>query len=385
MFSTTKKTGILGGGQLGKMLCIAAANLDLKTYCLDESADFPAGSVCTGFTEGSFRNYDDVMAFGSDKDTLTIEIEHVNMEALRDLERMGKAVHPHPRALEIIRDKGLQKQFYAARGIPTAPFQVFESEKELLAALTSGHLRFPFVQKIRRDGYDGRGVSVLRSEADVKNKLLQGPCIAETLAPIAAEIAVIAARNPQGEIRVYPAVEMDFHPEANLVERLLCPARISPLAAAQAEAIAERLIGELEICGLLAVEMFLNTDGQIWVNEAAPRPHNSGHHTIDSAVCSQFEQHLRAINGLPLGDTRMHSAAVMLNLLGEAGYDGPVEYDGTEQCLSLPGVHLHLYGKARAKPMRKMGHLTVTAPALDEAVEIATKARQLIRVISRSE
>lgn len=383
MFSTTKKIGILGGGQLGKMLCIAAANLDLKTYCLDESADFPAGTVSAGFAEGNFRSYDDVMAFGADKDTLTIEIEHVNTEALRDLERMGKAVHPNPRAIETIRDKGLQKQFFAARDIPTAPFEVFENEQELLAAITGGRWPLPFVQKTRREGYDGRGVSILRNNQDLKTKLLKGPCIAEALAPVAVEIAVIAARNPQGETRVYPAVEMDFHPEANLVERLLCPARISPLAAAQAEALAERLISELEVCGLLAVEMFLNQDGQIWVNEVAPRPHNSGHHTIDSAVCSQFEQHLRGICGLPLGDTRMHSAAVMLNLLGEAEHQGPAVYEGAEQCLALPGTHLHLYGKAITKPMRKMGHVTVTAPTLNEAADIAARIRQQLRVISR--
>lgn len=296
---------------------------------------------------------------------------------------MGKAVHPNPRAIETIRDKGLQKQFFAARGIPTAPFEVFESEQELLAAITEGRWRFPFVQKTRREGYDGRGVSILRNSQDLETKLLKGPCIAEALAPVAVEIAVIAARNPQGETRVYPAVEMDFHPVANLVERLLCPARISPLAAAQAEALAERLIGELEVCGLLAVEMFLNQDGQIWVNEVAPRPHNSGHHTIDSAVCSQFEQHLRGIGGLPLGDTRMHSAAVMLNLLGEPGYEGPAVYEGAEHCLALPGAHLHLYGKAIAKPMRKMGHVTVTALTLDEAADIAAQVRRRLRVISR--
>jgi len=381
MFDITKKIGILGGGQLGKMLCLAAAPWDFRTCILDASADYPAGSVCTEFTEGNFNDYADVLAFGQDKDILTIEIEHVNTDALRELERLGKTVHPAPRALDTIKDKGLQKQFYQEHGIPTARFQLFDSGAALKDAVLSGEWRLPLVQKSRTAGYDGRGVSILRTKADLETKLLPDACLAEELVPVRTELAVIAARNANDEVAVFPAVEMDFHPEANLVEMLVCPARIPALLEAEAEALAERVIRAFDICGLLAVEMFVTTNGDLLVNEVAPRPHNSGHHTIDSAETSQYQQHLRAICNLPLGKTTQRSPAVMVNLLGEPGHTGPVRYAGVEECLALEGVHVHLYGKAITKPFRKMGHVTVTAHTLDEAIEKANQVRRLLRVV----
>ena len=382
MFSTTSKIGILGGGQLGKMLCLSAANWDFKTYILDAAPDYPAGQVCTGFTIGDFNNYADVLAFGQDKDVLTIEIEHVNTDALRALEAMGKIVHPSPRALEIIKDKGLQKEFYRENEIPTARYELFATENLLREAIEAGRWALPLVQKTRTAGYDGKGVAVLRSPADLETKLLPGPCLAEELVAIRTEIAVIAARNAGDDVAVFPAVEMEFHPEANLVEFLVCPARISPLVAAEAEALAERVIRSFDLCGLLAVEMFLTDDGRLLVNEVAPRPHNSGHHTIDSAQTSQYQQHLRAICNLPLGATEQLQPAAMLNLLGEPGQRGPVQYRGLETCLGLDGVYIHLYGKAITSPYRKMGHVTVTGATVELAMEKARFVRENLKVLA---
>lgn len=371
MFDINTKIGILGGGQLGKMLCLAAAPLDLKTFVLDTSRDFPAGRVCTEFTEGDFKNFDDVMAFGRDKDVLTIEIEHVNIDALHALKAEGKQVHPDPEALEIIQDKGKQKEFYREHNIPTAHFEVFDDEQGVRAAFACGRWTFPCVQKSRLAGYDGRGVAILREYEDLDQKILTGPCLLEELVAVQAEIAVIVARNAAEQIAIYPAVEMEFHPEANLVEYLLCPAQIPALVEAQAEAIAEQVIETFGICGLLAVEMFWTKSGHLLVNEVAPRPHNSGHHTIDTAATSQFQQHLRAICNLPLGPTTQLRPAVMVNILGAQGFSGPVQYEGLEECLAKPGVYLHLYGKARTSPFRKMGHAATTGDTLKKARELA--------------
>lgn len=384
MFDTTKKIGILGGGQLGRMLCLAAGPWDYKLCVLDAAPDYPAGQYCAEFTSGDFNNYADVIAFGQDKDILTIEIEHVNTQALHELAKQGKTIHPHPAALDIIKDKGTQKQFYQKHGIPTPAFALFKDEKALQKAIATGEWYFPFVQKTRSAGYDGRGVAVLWSEEDMHTKLLKGPCLAEHMAPIQTELAVIAARNANDEVSVFPPVEMVVHPEANLVEFLLCPARVSPLVAAQAEALAERVIRAFDICGLLAVELFLTTSGELLVNEVAPRPHNSGHHTINSAQTSQFEQHLRAICNFPLGDTRQNIPAVMVNLLGAPDHMGPVHYVGVEECLALDGVHVHLYGKALTSPFRKMGHVTVTAPTLKEALVKAKKVKETLKVHAKT-
>lgn len=385
MFHPYSKIGILGGGQLGKMLCQAAADWHLDVAVLDPTPDAPAARLCSEFVVGDFRDYDTVLVFGAKADLLTVEIEQVNVRALYELERMGKIVHPAPRALEVIQDKGRQKAFYAENDIPTAAFELFDGEEALLQAIRSGRWRLPLVQKTRTAGYDGRGVAVLRTPEDLETKLLRGPCLAEEYVPLRAEVAVIAARNAADEVAVFPPVEMDFHPEANLVEMLFCPARLSPFEAAEAEALAERVIRAFDLCGLLAVEMFLTQEGRLLVNEVAPRPHNSGHHTIEAAATSQFQQHLRAITNLPLGDTTLRMPAAMLNVLGAPGHRGPVQYEGVEALLAEPGVYLHLYGKQTTAPFRKMGHITVTAPTLDEVLAKARRVRDRVRVISRPE
>lgn len=383
MFDVRQKIGILGGGQLGKMLCQAAADWHLPILVLDPTPDAPAASLCREFTVGDFRDYDTVWAFGQKADLLTVEIEQVNVQALYALEQAGKIVHPAPRALEIIQDKGRQKAFYAEHGIPTASFECFDDEQALLEALRSRRWSLPLVQKTRTAGYDGRGVALLRTPEDLERKLLRGPCVAEEWVPLRAEVAVIAARNARDEVAVFPPVEMDFHPEANLVEMLLCPARLSPFEAAEAEALAERVIRTFDVCGLLAVEMFLTQEGRLLVNEVAPRPHNSGHHTIEAAHTSQFQQHLRAITNLPLGDTALRSPAAMLNVLGAPEHRGPAHYIGVEDLLAEPGVYLHLYGKPTTAPFRKMGHITVTASTLEAVLQKAARVREVVRVVSQ--
>lgn len=364
------------------MLALAAGKWHLPLWALDTSADFPAAPYVTRFVAGNFKNEADVLAFGRQVDVLTIEIEHVNLDALRQLESEGVRIHPRPGALEIINDKGRQKSFFQANGFPTAPFRIFEDEKSLLEAVKKGEQTFPFVQKTTTAGYDGRGVSILRSAADLTQKLLTGPCLAEELAPIHKELSVIAARNERGEVAVFPAVEMVFNPEANLVELLLCPAQIGHAVEQAAETLARNLIEALDICGLLAVELFLTDKGDLWVNEVAPRPHNSGHHTIEACVTSQFEQHLRAILNWPLGSTELLRPAAMVNLLGAEGYAGFPVFEGMELCLAMPGVYVHNYGKTRTQPMRKMGHVTIVGHDAGEVMEKAKWVMGNLRVVS---
>lgn len=375
MFDLNQKVGVLGAGQLGKMMALAAGNWHLPLCFLDASSAFPAGPFAAEFMEGSFKDYDDVYAFGKDKDVITIEIEHVNTEALHQLQKEGKTIHPAPDKLDIIKDKGLQKLFYKKHKIPTAPFDLYEDEHKVKEALAAGSLQYPFVQKSRTAGYDGKGVAVIQSENDL-GKLLPGSCLIEEMAPIEKELAVVVARNASGEVKTYPAVEMEFHPVANLVEFLACPAAIPTAVEEEAEKIAMQVIDAFSICGLLAVELFYNKDGSIWVNEVAPRPHNSGHHTIDSCYTSQFEQHLRAILDIPLGSTRMKSSSIMVNLLGADGFTGPAYYEGMDTCLALEGVKMHLYGKSITKPFRKMGHATVLAETVDKARDKARFIQQ---------
>ncbi len=375
-----QKLGILGGGQLGKMLCIAAAPLDIPIYILDEKDDFPAAKLCEKFIEGRFDNFDDVYSFGKQVDVLTIEIEHVNTDALLKLQAEGKMIHPAPEKLNIIKDKGLQKLLYVQHHLPTSNFAIFDTIEAIKEGLTSGAIRFPFVQKLCTGGYDGKGVSVIKNANDLE-KLLEGASIVEDLVEIEKEIAVIVCRNAQGEVAVYPAVEMEFHPTANLVEFLSCPAAISPLVEAEAEELATKVIEAFDICGLLAVEMFLTKDNELLINEVAPRPHNSGHHTIDSCYTSQFQQHLRGVMNFPLGSTKMKSPSVMINLLGEEGFSGDVHYEGMTETLAMEGVNIHLYGKKTTKPFRKMGHITVVADDLAEAKKKARKVQTIFKVI----
>lgn len=385
MNPTQIKVGILGGGQLGKMLSLAAHNWDLDTWVLDKHPTYPAGSVCSHFVEGDFKSYDDVYRFGKLVDVLTIEIEHVNVEAMRQLQTEGLTIHPDPQALATIKDKGLQRQFYQNHGFPVPAFQIYEDAAHVLQALQRGDLRVPFVQKSRTAGYDGQGVAIIRNERDLDEALLDCPSVVEDLVDIDKELAVVVAHNARGEVKAFPVVEMVFNPVANLVEYLSCPANIDDATASRAEKLAVEIIDAFEICGLLAVELFLTRDGALLVNEVAPRPHNSGHHTIDSCYTSQFEQHLRGILNLPLGSTRLKTAAVMVNLLGEPGYTGKVHYEGIEHCLRLEGVNIHLYGKQETRPFRKMGHLTVVADTVAQAFDIARRAKATIKVISKQQ
>ncbi|MCF8237833.1 MAG: 5-(carboxyamino)imidazole ribonucleotide synthase [Saprospiraceae bacterium] len=376
-----QKIGILGGGQLGKMLCQAGSRWGLDLSILDERSDFPAGQVCPQFAVGSFRKEDDVYQFGRLMDVLTIEIEHVSVPALDRLVQEGVAVYPSPSVLRIIQDKGLQKIFYRDHHIPTSPFQLMDDATSIRKAVESGTLLFPFVQKIREAGYDGRGVAIIRTSDDLP-KLLEGPSLIEDMVPMTKELAVVVARDVHGQCKAFPTVEMEFHQEANLVEFLSCPADITADQSAAAEALAIEVAQAFGTVGLLAVELFLTTEGQLLVNEVAPRPHNSGHHTIECCETSQYEQHLRAITGLPLGDTHLVRPGVMLNLLGEEGFTGPAVYRGWDECIAWPGVHVHLYGKAETRPYRKMGHVTVVADTLEEARDRARIVRDQLKVIA---
>lgn len=373
------RLGILGGGQLGKMLAQAASPWDINLSILDPTAGAPAAHLCQRFVQGDFRDYDTVMDFGEHCDAITIEIEQVNVEALESLEAQGKHVSPPSKALRIIQDKGLQKKFYAEHELPTADFELYPDAQAVRAAVAAGVRTLPFVQKSRTDGYDGRGVFVVRDMSDLDN-LLPGPCVAEDAVDMEMEIAVIAARNPAGEVRCFPAVEMAFHPTANLVEFLACPARIPDEATAEAECLAIQCIEAFELTGLLAVELFLDKGGRILINEVAPRPHNSGHHTIEACVTSQYQQHLRCALDLPLGSPELRSPGVMINLLGEPDASGPVVYKNADKVLATEGAFVHLYGKHETRPFRKMGHVTVIDEDLDEAIQKARTIQKEIKV-----
>jgi 5-(carboxyamino)imidazole ribonucleotide synthase len=375
------KLGIIAGGQLGKMLVLTASNWNVNTYILDPDEHCPASKACTYFFKGNQLDYDDVYRFGQLVDLITLEIENVNIDALKKLKQEGKKIYPDPDKLEIIQDKGLQKQFYKEKGIPTSSFTIFNSKKEILSSIDSGKLILPFVQKLRKGGYDGKGVSIIHSQNDFNN-LLDGPSIIEELIDVNKEISVIVARNESGEIKCYPTVEMEFNQKANLVEKLICPSSLPDSIEIKAAEIAEQIISELNLTGLLAVEMFLDRNNKLFVNEIAPRPHNSGHHTIESVITSQFEQQLRAIFNLPLGSTKLKMPAVMINLLGEPGFDGKVKYKGLTECMAVEGVKIHLYGKKITKPFRKMGHVTILAPTIDEATRKADFVKQKMKVIS---
>ena len=375
------KLGIIAGGQLAKMLIQEASKWDIITYVLDNDETCPANSLATHFIKGSNKDFDSVYRFGKMVDLLTYEMEDINIEALKKLKSEGHQIIPDPDILELIQDKGKQKEFYQDNNVPTAPFKIFSSRQNITQAIQKGKIKFPFVQKLRTGGYDGRGVAVISNENDL-DKLLDGASIIEDKVDIAKEIAVIAARNKQGEIKCFPVVEMMFDPEANLVDKLICPSKITAEQSEKAIDIAGKIIGLLNMQGLLAVEFFVDENGEIIVNESAPRPHNSGHHTIESIITSQFEQHLRAIFNLPLGSTRPKLPAVMVNILGGEGYEGPVRYEGLTEIMAIEGVKIHLYGKKITRPFRKMGHITVLSDSLETALEKAEKVKQLIKVKS---
>lgn len=380
-FSSDFKLGILGGGQLGKMLLYETRKYDIQTFVLDPSDQAPCRIACNHFQKGELLDYDTVYNFGKQVDLLTIEIEAVNVQAMEDLEKEGVVVYPSSATLRKIQDKGVQKSFYAEHDIPTAPFEVFESRQELLVSVKEGNWSFPFVWKSRKGGYDGRGVALIHNREDLV-ELPDIPCLAERKIPFKHELAVIVARTPDGEAKTFPVVEMEFHPVANQVEYVICPARIEERIAKRARAVAQQASHAFEHVGLLAIEMFQTPEDEILVNEVAPRPHNSGHYSIEAAYISQFEQHLRAILNLPLGNTESKVGGVMVNLVGDENYKGPVHYENMDQILKLPGVTPHIYGKAETRPFRKMGHVTIVHEDLNQARKIAEEVKGTIRVIS---
>lgn len=380
-FSSNFTLGILGGGQLGKMLLTETRKFDITTKVLDPSADAPCRIACNTFVQGALTDFDTVYNFGKDVDVLTIEIENVNVDALKKLQSEGVKVYPTPQTIELIQNKATQKQFYTTHNIPTAPFHRFESLANLQKAVAKEQITLPFVWKSARFGYDGNGVKIVRQLPDL-SLLPEGECIAENLVPFAKELAVIVARNVSGEATTYPVVEMEFHPEANQVEYVLCPARISEEIAQKARAIAVQVAQAFQVVGLLAVELFLTAEGEVLVNEVAPRPHNSGHYSIEAAYTNQFEQHLRAILDLPLGNTNSKVAGVMVNLVGAEGYQGDVIYKNIEQILAMEGVTPHIYGKRETRPFRKMGHVTIVNKDIEKARTIAEKVKQTIKVIA---
>ena len=380
-FSSDFTLGILGGGQLGKMLLTETRKFDITTKVLDPSPDAPCRIACNTFVQGNLTDFNTVYNFGKDVEVLTIEIENVNVEALEKLQTEGVKVYPSPQTIKNIQNKATQKQFYATHGIPTAPFQVFQNTESLKKAINEQQLSLPFVWKSARFGYDGNGVKIVRLLTDL-NLLPNDQCIAESLVPFKKELAVIVARNAKGQVRTYPVVEMEFHPEANQVEYVLCPARIEEAVAQKARTIAIQVAQAFEVVGLLAVELFQTENDEILVNEVAPRPHNSGHYSIEAAYTNQFEQHLRAILNLPLGSTESKVAGVMVNLVGAEGYQGKVVYENIEQIMAMEGVTPHIYGKKETRPFRKMGHVTIVNPNINKARQIAEQVKNTIRVIA---
>lgn len=372
--------GILGGGQLGRMLIQAAVNYNLEVHVLDPDPAAPASELAQRFVNGSFADHETVLQFGRQVDVLTVEIEHVNTAALRKLEEEGKRVFPQASVLEMVQDKGIQKQFFERNGFPTSGFVLVEGKAELEKLDDSW---FPCFQKLRTSGYDGRGVVSLQRRNDLAHAF-DAPSVVEKAVAVEREFAVIVAANGTGSRSVFPPVDMVFHPTANLVEFLSAPSELPIPVQEEAGRIALEIAEACGIQGLLAVEFFLDTSGRVLVNEIAPRPHNSGHHTIEGNRVSQFEQHLRAILGWPLGDTATLMPAVMVNILGEPGYSGEAVYKGLKEVVALPGVYVHLYGKKITKPFRKMGHATVTHTELVTAKELAREIQARLKVISRS-
>jgi 5-(carboxyamino)imidazole ribonucleotide synthase len=373
---TSKKLGVLGGGQLGRMLIQSAIDFNMNVAVLDPDAAAPC-SFLADFTVGKLTDYETVLNFGKRCDIITIEIENVNTQALKELVKLGKEVYPQPEVIELIQDKRVQKKFYEEYRIPTAEFILVDSKEAVLKQKDF----LPAVNKLGKEGYDGRGVQLLRTANDLE-KAFDTPGLLEKLIDFEKEIAVIVARNQNGEIVSYPAVEMIFHPEKNLVEYLFAPASLPGNVLQEADRIARKVIKSLNMTGLLAVEMFVTKNGEVLVNEVAPRPHNSGHQTIEANITSQYEQHLRAIYNLPLGACNTVLPSAMVNLLGEEGYEGEALYQGFEEIAKLSGVHVHLYGKRLTKPFRKMGHVTIVDINIERLKETTQRVKQTLKVIA---
>jgi 5-(carboxyamino)imidazole ribonucleotide synthase len=369
------KLGIIGGGQLGRMLLQACSNLNVTSCVLDPSEDGPCSGLASEYTKGSLLDYETVYNFGKQLDMLTIEIENVNVQALYQLEREGVAVYPQPRVIEIIQDKRVQKQFYLDHEIPTADFVLVESRDDIEAQVEF----LPAYNKLGQGGYDGGGVQKLESEKDI-SMAFDARGLLEEVINFQSEISVIAARNVKGEVRVFPVVECVFHPTLNLVDYLVSPSSLPTEIQQTAEELAIKTIESLDMVGILAVEMFVTRAGEVLVNEVAPRPHNSGHQTINANDTSQYEQHLRAILGLPLGSTAITKPSVMVNLLGEEGHTGPAVYEGLDKLLTIEGSNIFLYGKRITKPHRKMGHVTVLGHDLDDLKRKVQLVKEAIKV-----
>jgi len=380
-FSSPFKLGILGGGQLGKMMLNDTRKFDIYTCVLDPSNEAPCKIACNEFYQGDLMDFETVLNFGKKVDVLTIEIENVNVDALEKLEKEGIQVYPSSKTLRTIQNKAKQKLFYVDHNLPTAPFSRYAYKDEILTAIEHESLDFPFVWKSAQFGYDGNGVKIIRTYSDLDD-LPNVECITEKLIPFKNELSVIVARNVEGKVKVFPVVEMEFHPEANQVEYVICPARISKEVALKAELVALKTSTAFNHVGLLAVEMFQTENDEILINEVAPRPHNSGHHTIEASYTSQFEQHLRAILNLPLGRTDSKVGGIMVNLVGAEDYVGNVVYKNIESIMEMDGVTPHIYGKKQTRPFRKMGHVTIVHEDINEARKIAEKVKNTIKVIS---
>ncbi|MDA9087178.1 5-(carboxyamino)imidazole ribonucleotide synthase [Polaribacter sp.] len=381
-YSSDFKLGILGGGQLGRMLLAETQKFDIHTAILESNKKAPCAEICNTFVVGDLLDFDAVYNFGKTVDVLTIEIENINLDALDKLEQEGLTIYPKPKDLRIIQSKARQKNFYIDHQIPTAEFSHYAYLEELIHSFENSIIQFPFVWKAARFGYDGNGVKIVRNIKDLES-LPNVECITEKLIPFKNELAVIVARNAAGEVKTYPVVEMEFHPEANQVEYVICPARIETEVAEKAREIALKVVSDLDFVGLLAVEMFQTEDDKILVNEVAPRPHNSGHYSIEASYTNQFEQHLRSILNLPLGNTASKVAGIMVNLVGSAGFSGDVIYQNIEEILKIDGVTPHIYGKKETRPFRKMGHVTIVNSDIAIARKVAQKVKETIRVISK--
>ena len=382
-FSSDFKLGILGGGQLGKMLLYETRKWDIYTQVMDPSHEAPCSIACNKFIQGDLMDFDTVYNFGSNVDVLTIEIENVNVDALEKLEEEGITVYPSSKTLRTIQNKATQKLFYVDHNIPTSPFSRFAYTSEIEDSIANGGMQLPFVWKSAQFGYDGQGVKIVRHLDDLKD-LPNVECIAEEMVDFKNELAVIVARNSKGDVTTYPVVEMEFHLEANQVEYVICPARIDDSVANKATEVALKVSQHMQHVGLLAVELFQTQDDEILVNEVAPRPHNSGHYSIEASYTNQFEQHIRAILGLPLGNTSSKVAGIMVNLVGAEGHTGNVIYENIEQILDMEGVTPHIYGKKQTRPFRKMGHVTIVNKNMSEARVRAQEVKEIIKVVSES-
>lgn len=377
LVTSSFRLGILGGGQLGRMLALKASEWDIKTHCLDKNVDAPSHIICDEFQVGDVTCYEDVLAFGQKVDRITVESDNVNADALEALEKQGKLVFPKSKTLRIIQDKGLQRQFCRDQNLPVPRFEVFQSK----AALKQSDWAPPFIAKTCTAGYDGKGVFSIQRKEDI-DAIPSEDILAEEKVDLAKELTVIVSRNGRDETACFPVCELFVHPTSYIVDYLVCPAGIDNDTARKAEAIAVKLCRALEIEGILAVEMFLDRSGNLFINECSPRPHNSGHHTIEGVLTSQYEQHLRGIFNLPLGSCDLKWCSGMINLLGDASAKGDVKYEGLSECLKMKGVKLHIYGKQKVSPKRKMGHITVLADTLEQVHELVQKIKEKVRVTS---